>query len=71
MSHSCWHRGPAITVPEIREGLSTIIHHAWKCHTHQKITRERERKLKRNELAYFYHYKALNKLAPLRVTKRE
>jgi SRSO17 transposase len=61
---------PAITVPQIREALSIIIHQAWKCYTLKRIDRERERKLKRNELAYFYHYKARKKLAPLRVRQR-
>ena len=62
---------PAITVPQIREALSTLTHHAWKCHMQQQIVRERERKLRRNELARFYHYKARKKLAPLRLTQKE
>ena len=62
---------PAITVPQLREALSTMIHHAWKCHRQQQLVRERERKLRRNELARFYHYKARKKLAPLRLTQRE
>ena len=60
-----------MTVPQVREALSTMIHHAWKCHTEQQIVRERERKLRRNELARLYHYKANNKLAPLRVRQNE
>ena len=62
---------PAITVPQIRAGLSIIIHQAWKCYTLKRIDRERERKLKRNELAYFYHYKTRKKLPPLRVRQRQ
>ena len=62
---------PALTVLQLREALSTTIHHAWPCHTQQHIVRERKRKLTRNELAYFYRPKARNKLAPLRVVETE
>ena len=64
-------RTPALTVPQLREALSTMIHQAWKCHRQQQLIRERERKLRRNELARFYHYKARKKLATLRLTQKE
>ncbi|MCM8774913.1 MAG: hypothetical protein NC930_00945, partial [Candidatus Omnitrophica bacterium] len=58
---------PAITVPQIREGLAAIFHRAQTGGGIEHIRRERMLRLQRNELARFYHWKQLNLLAPLRI----
>ncbi len=61
---------PAITVPQIREGISAILHRLCGDATSSRITRERELRLRRNELARLYHWKQRNRLAPLNIYKR-
>ena len=56
---------PAITVPQVREGLATILRNA-EAGGGEQIRRERMWRLQRNELARFYHWKQHNLLAPLR-----
>lgn len=60
---------PAITVPQIREGIAMILHKACNCADPARITRERTRRLERNEMARFYHWKNHNLLAPLRIVR--
>ncbi len=48
---------PAITVQQIREGIALILHATCRCATTDRILYERERRLIRNELARFYHWK--------------
>ena len=62
---------PAITVPQIREGISAILHRLCGGATLSPITRERELRLRRNELARLYHWKQRNQLAPLNINKRQ
>ncbi len=62
---------PAITVPQIRQGISAILHRLCGCATPARITRERELRLRRNELARLYHWKQRNRLAPLNINKRQ
>jgi len=57
---------PAMTVPQIQEGLAMILHKAWDCANPDRIIQERQQRLKRNELARFYHWLKRNLLAPLR-----
>ena len=57
---------PAITVPQIREGLAIILHQTCDCANPNRIIHERNRRLVRNELARFYHRMKRNLLAPLR-----
>ena len=58
---------PAITVPQVREGLAAIFHRTQAGGGIEAIRRERMLRLRRNELARFYHWKQLNLLAPLRI----
>lgn len=58
---------PAITVPQVREGLAMILCKAWDCANPDRIIHERKRRLVRNELARFYHWMRRNLLAPLRI----
>jgi SRSO17 transposase len=69
------HRGkkwtPAMTLPQIREGIALILHIAWQCGTIPRMLHERARRLQRNELARLYHWKQRNCLAPLNINKRQ
>jgi len=41
---------PAMTLPQIRDGIALILHHAYQCGTIPRVLHERERRLQRNEL---------------------
>ena len=58
---------PALTLPQVREGLAMILHEASGCAGLERIARERTRRLQRNEMARFYHWKKHNLLAPLKI----
>jgi hypothetical protein len=62
---------PALTVPQVRMGLALILHRASGCGSPSLVARERTRRLERNESARFYHYKARNQLAPLKISPHE
>ncbi len=62
---------PALTVPQVRMGLALILHRASRCDTPVRVARERTRRLERNESARFYHYKARNQLAPLKISPHD
>jgi hypothetical protein len=61
---------PAMTAPQIRDGLAMLLRAATACNTPTTIARNKTRRLRRNELARFYHYKARNRLPPLRISQR-
>jgi hypothetical protein len=48
-----------------------ILHRASRCDTPARVAGERTRRLERNEAARFYHYKARNQLAPLKISPQE
>ncbi len=58
---------PALTLPQVREGLAVILHEASGCAALERMVRERTRRLQRNEMARFYHWKKHNLLAPLKI----
>jgi SRSO17 transposase len=62
---------PALTLPQIREGLAILLHATLQKNSCQQIARERTRRLKRNHLARFYHWKQRQKLAPLNSERRQ
>ena len=62
---------PAITVPQIREGISAILHRLCGCATPSRIIRECQLRLQRNELARLYHWKQRKRLVPLNINKRQ
>ncbi len=62
---------PAITVPQIRQGIAVILYEAFQCGTMAHMLQERQKRLQRNELARFYHHKRHNLLAPLNLYKRQ
>jgi SRSO17 transposase len=63
------HRGkkwtPAMTFPQIRHGIAMILREAFQCGTMSHRLEERQKRLRRNELARFYGWKRRNLLAPL------
>ena len=62
---------PAITLPQIGEGIAQILHRACHCDSQSRIEHEREARLKRNELARLFHWKRHKRLAPLNINKRQ
>jgi hypothetical protein len=62
---------PALTVPQVRMGLALIPHRASRCDIPSRVSRERTLWLERNESARFYHYKARNQPAPLKISPHE
>jgi hypothetical protein len=61
---------PAMTFPQIRQGIAMILHEAFQCGTTPHMLKERQKRLQRNELARFYHWKHRNRLPPLNLDKR-
>jgi hypothetical protein len=61
---------PAMTLPQIRQGIAMILHEAFQCGTTPHMLKERQKRLQRNELARFYHWKQRNRLPPLNLDKR-
>ena len=69
------HRGkkitPAITVPQIRDGIAMLLRAACNCDTPITIARNKTRRLIRNEEARFYHYKERKRLPPTRLNQKQ
>ena len=67
------HRGkkwtPAITLPQVKDGIAMLLRAAWQCDTPEHIARNKTRRLIRNEQARLYHWRARNRLPPLRVNQ--
>jgi hypothetical protein len=61
---------PAITLPQVREGIAMLLRAACKYDTPTQIAKHKTRQLIRNEEARFYHHKASNRLPPLRINQR-
>ena len=61
---------PAITAPQIRDGIAMLLRTAYQCDTPTQIAKNKTRRLRRNELARFYHWKRHNRLPPLRFNQR-
>ena len=59
-----------MTFPQIRQGIAMIVHEAFQCGTTPPMLKERQKRLQRNELARFYHWKQRNRLPPLNLDKR-
>jgi hypothetical protein len=62
---------PAITVPQIRQGIAVILYEAFQCGTRAHRLQECQKRLQRHELARFYPHKRRNLLAPLNLDKRQ
>jgi SRSO17 transposase len=62
---------PAITLPQMRQGIAMILRDVCQCGTRSHRLKERQKRLQRHELARFYHWKQHNRLAPLNLYKRQ
>jgi hypothetical protein len=62
---------PAITVPQIRQGIAGILYEALQWGTKAHMLQECQKRWQRNELARFYPHKRRNVLAPLNLDKRQ
>src|SRR3972149_10088103 len=61
---------PAITVPQIRALLAASLHRKLNCDYPEVICRQVTRRLQRNEIARYYHWKKRKRLAPKRIHQR-
>jgi hypothetical protein len=61
---------PAPYLPQIRQGIAMILYEAFQCGTTTHMLRACQKRLQRNELARFYHWKQRKRLAPLNLHKR-
>ena len=57
---------PAMTVPQVRAGLASLLRSACRCDEPERVSRDRKRWLTRTALARFYRWKKCKRLAPLR-----
>ena len=57
---------PALTVPQVRAGLASLLRAACGCDEPERVARDRKRWLTRTALARFYRWKKCKRLAPLR-----
>ncbi len=62
---------PAITLPQIRQGIAMILHETFQCGSMPHILKACQRRLERNELARLYHWEQRNRLPPLNLDKRQ
>jgi hypothetical protein len=60
-----------MTLPQIRQGIAMILREVCQCDTMAHILQECQKRLRRNELAHFYHWKQRKLLAPLNLYKRQ
>src|SRR5712691_8679581 len=56
---------PAMTLPQMRQGIAMILHEAFQCGTMSPRLKECQMRLQRHELARLYHWKQHNRLPPL------
>ena len=67
------HRGqqltPALTLPQVRYGLSVLLMEAFLTLGVSSICRHVQRQLMRNELARFYHHRTRNCLPPRKLRR--
>lgn len=64
-------RTPAMTLPQIRQGIAVILREVYPCDTRAHLLDTCQKRLQRNELARFYHWKQRNQLPPLNLHKRQ
>jgi hypothetical protein len=69
-THRGQQRTPALTVPQVRYGLSLLLLEVFYTPGTDAICRQVQRQLLRNELARFYHHRT-RKCIPLRKLRRE
>jgi hypothetical protein len=62
---------PALTVPQLRVLIGWLLLRSVGATDEDAICRNATRRLQRIEAARLYHYKKVQKLAPLRLVRRE
>ena len=60
-----------MTLPQIRQGIAVILREAYHCDTRAHLLDTCQKRLRRNELARFYHWKQRNQLPPLNLHTRQ
>ena len=60
-----------MTLPQIRQGIAVILREVYQCDTRTHLLDTCQKRLQRNELARFYHWKQRNQLPPLNLHKRQ
>ena len=60
-----------MTLPQIRQGIAVILREVYQCDTRAHLRDTCQKRLQRNELARFYHWKQRNHLPPLNLHKRQ
>ena len=60
-----------MTLPQIRQGIAMILREAYQCDTRAHLLDACQKRLRRNALARFYHWKQRNLLPPLNFYKRQ
>ena len=67
------HRGqqltPALTLPQVRYGLSVLLLETFLTRGVSSICRQVQRQLMRNELARFYHHRTRNCIPPKKLRR--
>jgi hypothetical protein len=62
---------PAITFPQMRQGIAIIVPEALQCGTMSQRLKECQQRLQRQELARLYHWSQRHRLAPVNLYKRQ
>jgi len=60
---------PALTLPQVRYGLSVLLMEAFCTLSIASICRHVQRQFMRNELARFYHYRTRNCIPPKKLRR--
>lgn len=63
-------RTPALTVPQLAGVIGVLLRRGWGCDQPERVCRNATRRLVRNELARFYHWRRRKRLAPRRIDQR-
>ena len=61
---------PALTLPQVRWAIARLLRRVLGCDRVEVLRRTMTRRLRRNEEARHYHYKARKRLAPQRLNQR-
>ena len=61
---------PALSVPQLAAVIAVLLRRRWECDRPEHICRTTTRRLVRNELARFYHWRRRKRLAPNRLDQR-
>ena len=60
-----------MTLPQIRQGIAVILREVYQCNMRAPLLDTCQKRLQRNALARFYHWKQRHQLPPLNLHKRQ